>query len=114
MKMMNHNRLQLLPKAEKAIKKLTKKDAALKQRLIEALRQILTDPAEAGEAKTGDLAGIYGYDIYHRGINYEIAYLIDQDDSGHVVVVVLVGTRENFYEEMKRYMKTNQAPFSKA
>ncbi|MEW5321982.1 type II toxin-antitoxin system RelE/ParE family toxin [Geobacillus thermoleovorans] len=110
---MNSNRLQLLPKAEKAIKKLTKKDVALKQRLIEALREILSEPAEAGEAKTGDLAGIYGYDIYHRGINYEIAYLIDQDGSGHVVVVVLVGTRENFYEELKRYMKTNQAPFSK-
>ncbi|WP_044737304.1 type II toxin-antitoxin system RelE/ParE family toxin [Geobacillus kaustophilus] len=110
---MNSNRLQLLPKAEKAIKKLTKKDVALKQRLIEALREILSEPAEAGEAKTGDLAGIYGYDIYHRGINYEIAYLIDQDDSGHVVVVVLVGTRENFYEELKRYMKKNQAPFSK-
>ncbi|WJQ15110.1 type II toxin-antitoxin system RelE/ParE family toxin [Geobacillus stearothermophilus] len=112
--MMNHNRLQLLPKAEKAIKKLTKKDAALKQRLIEALRQILTDPAEAGEAKTGDLAGVYGYDIYHQGVNYEIAYFIDQDDSGYVVVVVLVGTRENFYEELKRYIKTNRAPFSKA
>ncbi len=111
--MMNHNRLQLLPKAEKAIKKLTKKDAALKQRLIEALRQILTDPAEAGEAKTGDLAGIYGYDIYHQGVNYEIAYFIDQDESGNMVVVVLAGTRENFYDELKRYMKTNQAPFSK-
>ncbi|MEK5326003.1 MULTISPECIES: type II toxin-antitoxin system RelE/ParE family toxin [Bacillales] len=105
--MTKNNRLQLLPKAEKAIKKMTKKDQALKQRFKNALREILSNPTEAGEAKTGDLAGIYGYDIYHQGINYEIAYFIDFDENGNLVVVVLAGTRENFYDELKRYMKTN-------
>lgn len=104
---MKNNRLQLLPKAEKAIKKLTKKDQALKQRFKEALREILSNPSEAGEAKTGDLAGIYGYDIHYQGIYYEIAYFIDFDEDGNVVVVVLAGTRENFYHQLKRYMKTN-------
>ncbi|WP_132220999.1 type II toxin-antitoxin system RelE/ParE family toxin [Laceyella sacchari] len=26
-----------------------------------------------GEAKTGDLAGVYGYDIKYKGISYELA-----------------------------------------
>ncbi|WP_148411904.1 type II toxin-antitoxin system RelE/ParE family toxin [Murimonas intestini] len=36
--------------------------------------------------------------------SYEIAYRIYEEDD-KVVVVILAGTRENFYEELKRYMK---------
>ena len=56
-----------------------------------------------GEAKTGDLAGVFGYDIYYNKTNYEIAYRIYEED-GKLVVVILAGTRENFYEQLKRYV----------
>ena len=36
--------------------------------------------------------------------NYELAYTIIEDP-GTTVVVILAGTRENFYEELNRYMK---------
>jgi len=36
--------------------------------------------------------------------NYELAYRIYEED-GQMVVVILAGTRENFYDELKRYMK---------
>lgn len=55
-----------------------------------------------GEKKTGDLQGIYGYDIYYNKTNYELAYTVEYIE-GKVIVVIMVGTRENFYEALKRY-----------
>ena len=48
------------------------------------------------------------YDIYHNRINYELAYTVEErfsEDSGEkeTVVVIMAGTRENFYDELKRY-----------
>ena len=56
-----------------------------------------------GEEKKGDLSGCYGYDVYYKGTNYEIAYFIGENEEGDLVVVILAGTRENFYEELKRH-----------
>jgi len=69
----------------------------------EALRLIQVNPY-IGKAKRGDLSGIYGYDVYYNKTNYEIAYSIFEID-GNKVVVLLAGTRENFYEELKRLVK---------
>jgi hypothetical protein len=49
------------------------------------------------------LAGIYGFDVKHNGINYEIAYTISEVE-GKKIIVLLAGTRENFYEELKRLL----------
>nr|WP_254450606.1 type II toxin-antitoxin system RelE/ParE family toxin [Cohnella herbarum] len=58
-----------------------------------------------GELKTGDLAGYYCYDVYYGKTNYEIAYIIEENDSGELVVVILAVTRENFYAELKRRVR---------
>lgn len=52
----------------------------------------------------GDLAGIYGFDVKYKGVSHEIAYAINKID-GKKVIVLLAGTRENFYEQLKRYIK---------
>jgi len=57
-----------------------------------------------GQPKRGDLSGIYWFDIKYKGINYEIAYTISEVN-GKKLIVLLAGTRENFYEELKRYIK---------
>lgn len=88
--------------AAKYFKKL--KDKQLKKKYEKALIEIRNDP-EVGERKTGDLAGIWGYDIYHNKVNYEIAYYLAENDKGEVVVVVMAGTRENFWDAIKDYMK---------
>ena len=91
----------ILPAAARFLKKI--KEKALKSEFQNAIDEIIADPY-IGEAKTGDLSGVYCYDIYYNKTNYELAYtLIEQD--GETVVIILAGTRENFYEELKRYMK---------
>lgn len=82
----------------KYFKKL--KDKQLKKKYENALLEIRSDP-EIGERKTGDLAGIWGYDIYHNRVNYEIAYYLAENDKGEVVVVIMAGTRENFWDAIK-------------
>ena len=93
--------LRFSPQAEKYFRKI--KEKPLKQAFLGALKAISEDPY-AGSAKVGDLAGLYGWDVYYAKTNYEIAYRIYEED-GKLVVVVLAGTRENFYNELKRYIK---------
>ena len=90
-----------MPPAAKFLKKL--KDKKLKTLYQEAIDKIREDHT-IGEAKNGDLAGLYGYDIYYNKTNYELAYKVEYVDN-KVIIVVMAGTRENFYDELKRYMK---------
>jgi len=87
--------------AERFFKKI--KEKPLKNAYKEALLEISKDPY-IGQPKRGDLAGIYGYDVKYQGANYEIAYTI-HETNGKKVVVLLAGTRENFYEQLKKYIK---------
>ena len=41
---------------------------------------------------------------YYNKVNYELAYMIERVDE-EIIVVIMAGTRENFYEQLKRYMK---------
>lgn len=79
------------------------KNPQLKNVFKEPIMQIRENP-ELGEAKVGDLAGIRSLDIYFDRINYELAYRITALESCDMIVVILAGTRENFYKELKRYM----------
>ena len=92
----------ILPAAEKYFKKIT--DMKLRDKFKDALMEIRTDP-EVGEAKKGDLAGTYGYDLFFNKTNYEIAYRLSERENGEIVVVIMAGTRENFWREIKKYMK---------
>ena len=44
------------------------------------------------------------WDAYYNKTNYEIAYRI-YEENGQVVVVIMAGTRENFYAELKNYIR---------
>ncbi|MDW7663014.1 MAG: type II toxin-antitoxin system RelE/ParE family toxin [Bacillota bacterium] len=95
-------RVEYTPIAQKYFKKL--KDKKLKKSFKSAIVKIRIDPY-VGNAKTGDLRGIYSLDIRHNKVNYELAYRITQLLTGQIVVVIMAGTRENFYHALKRYME---------
>jgi mRNA interferase RelE/StbE len=87
--------------AERYFKKT--KDKQLLAAFKSAIDKLKIDPY-IGTRKTGDLRGIYGFDVKYAGTNYELAYRI-YEENGQLVVVVLAGTRENFYEDLKRLTK---------
>lgn len=95
------SKLIILPPAARYLKKL--KEKPLKAKFQTAIDQILLNPY-IGEPKTCDLTGIYCCDIFYNKTNYELAYTVIEEN-GETVVVILAGTRENFYVELKRYMQ---------
>ena len=87
--------------AERYLKKIM--DKQLLSAFKNSIDKLKSNPY-IGTQKVGDLRGIYGYDVKHAGINYELAYRI-YEENGQFVVIILAGTRENFYEELKRLVK---------
>lgn len=94
--------VRFLPPAAKFIAKL--KDKKLKELYKKAVDEIREDYT-VDKKKTGDLAGIYGYDIFYNKTNYELAYTVEQVDE-EMIVVIMAGTRENFYDQLKRYLRS--------
>jgi hypothetical protein len=80
----------------KAVKKL---HANQKRDLDEAVKDVAADPG-AGEAKTGDLAGIRVYKFRMVGQLTLLAYAFE---GGTVTLTLLaLGSHENFYRDLKR------------
>ena len=107
MAVLSKDSLRFSPIAAKYFKKL--KDKKLLNLYIKAIDKILDNPF-IGSEKTGDLKGIRCYDIYHSKTNYELAYCIEYatvkgKDEPQMIIVILAGTRENFYDELKRYLR---------
>ncbi|GAC41293.1 type II toxin-antitoxin system RelE/ParE family toxin [Paenibacillus popilliae] len=88
--------------AKRYFKKLVEKP--LKKAYLDAITTIRRDPL-IGNPKTGDITEVYGYDLFYQGTNYEIVYRIEENEEGELVVVILAGSREHFYDELKRYLK---------
>ena len=91
--------LRYTPRVEKYFSKL--KEKGLIRAYNKALDDIESDPY-TGKLKTGDLAGIYCWDVYYNKTNYEIAYHIFEEEN-KFIIIIMAGTRENFYKELKRY-----------
>jgi hypothetical protein len=95
-------KLIILPPAAHFLKKIKKKP--LKSAFQKAIDDIIQNPY-IGDPKTGDLSGVYCCDFFYNKTNYELAYTIIEEND-ETVVVILAGTRENFYDELKRYTKS--------
>ncbi|SFU46528.1 MULTISPECIES: type II toxin-antitoxin system RelE/ParE family toxin [Butyrivibrio] len=87
------------PATGKYIKKL--KDKNLKELFKEAFDEIKADPT-VGEEKHGDLEGILSYGFRYNRTEYRVAYTVEYVND-ELVVVILAGTHENFYREVKKY-----------
>ena len=93
--------VRFLPPAHNYIKKL--KDKRLKELIQASVDKIIKDPY-VGDPKTGDLKGIYSFDLYYQRCNYEISYKIIETEEPYILFI-MVGTRENYYNELKKYLK---------
>ena len=79
-------------------KKLKKNE---KQALDDAVLDILNDP-EIGEQKTGDLSGIYVHKFKIGKQLVLLSYEIEEKE----ITLILFGTYENFYRDLKTYRKS--------
>ncbi len=78
----------------KAVKKLHARD---KKVVDEAVRTILAEPT-IGEAKKGDLLGV---SVYKFKINKQ-EVLLSYSLSSSELLLIALGSHENFYRDMKR------------
>lgn len=84
------------------------------QLAIEDAVEEICDQPEIGEVKVGDLAGLWVYKFKFNRQEYLIAYRPPAPEAcGQAVEVELliidfyqVGSHENFYDELKRYLKS--------
>ena len=92
----------LTRKTERLVKGLEKRQKALLESYTEQLEIVLQEPL-VGSVLKGDLSGYYCWDWTFRGVSLRVVYKVFEGDK-HVIICYF-GTRENFYEEVKRYLK---------
>ena len=92
----------LTRKTERLVKGLEKRQKALLESYKEQVGIFLQDPL-AGSVLKGDLSGYKCWDWTFRGVSLRIVYKVFEGDK-HIIICYF-GTRENFYEEVKRYLK---------
>lgn len=92
-------KLIISPAAGKYLKKV--KDKKLKSLFKDAIDEIIADPM-VGDAKVGDLEGISTYAFRYNKTDYRVAYTVEYVND-ETVVVILAGTHENFYKELKKH-----------
>ena len=84
-----------------AFRKFVKKQSRGLQLAIEDETEVIISNPYIGEAKKGDLSGFRVHKFVFHSQQYLIAYKV-QDNT---IVVYLIGTHENFYRDLKRYLK---------
>lgn len=82
-------------------RKFVKKQTRPFQLAIEdEIEKIIVTP-DMGEAKTGDLTGFQVHKLFFRRQKFLIAYRVQ----GEEIVFFTIGSHENFYRELKKYLK---------
>ncbi|MFA7238868.1 MAG: type II toxin-antitoxin system RelE/ParE family toxin [Sulfuricellaceae bacterium] len=84
------------------------------QLAIEDAVDEVCDNSEIGEAKVGDLAGVWVYKFKYSHQEYLIAYRPPTPEVHHqgidvellIIDFYQIGSHENFYNELKRYLKS--------
>ena len=85
-----------------------KANKPLQLAIEDAVLYIQNSPA-SGEVKTGDLKDVYVYKFRFNKQEYLIAYKFGQTTDLVTLIWIdfyQVGSHENFYEELKRYLKS--------
>jgi mRNA-degrading endonuclease RelE of RelBE toxin-antitoxin system len=80
------------------VKKFHKKE---KEELDKIIRLILKNPT-IGQGKKGDLKDVFIYKFKIKNIQYLIAYRIKNG----CIELIMIGTHENYYRDLKTFLKS--------
>lgn len=86
---------------EKMLKQISKKGPRLYNEIIKRQQEIAQNPT-IGYALKGDLKDFLCFDFKFQQVSLRICYAYHQEDEH--VTFLYVGTRENFYDTVKRYL----------
>jgi hypothetical protein len=82
-------------------RKFVKKQTRPTQLAVEDEIERISDNPAIGEVKLGDLGGIQVHKFEFQRQTFLIAYRVAEPD----IVFYSIGTHENFYRDLKRYLK---------
>ena len=91
--------IKMAPACHRIYKKF---DDPLKDRIKEESKKIAASPYSAKHLLP-PLKGIYSHSFHYKISEYRIAYRVDEDK--HLIEIVLVKSRENFYDVLKRMLE---------
>lgn len=89
----------ITPAAKKSLKRLNK---PAQQELLKATN-ILTETPYLGEKLQGSLSFLYSFHFKFKNVHYRAAYSINEDKK--LIILHLVGARENFYDRLRRLFR---------
>ena len=89
----------LSPRAKKQYKKF---DVNLRHKTKTELLELEEDPSEKGSLIQGFSPGLRKIKIFHAGVQYRAVYDIAEDKKE--VLVIFMGSRENFYKELRKFL----------
>ena len=110
--LVHYELMTMKPNYKSPFSKFVKKAHKPLQLAIEDVIEEICENPEVGEAKAGDLAGIWVYKFKFNRQDYLVAYRPSSLAARHqgvellIVDFYLVGSHENFYDELKRYLKS--------
>lgn len=93
------HKLVITPSAKRSLKKLPIK---IREELIKAVKILETD-IYAGEKLSGSLHFLYSLHFKYNNTEYRAVYSIDSKNK--LVIIHFAGSRENFYEKIKRLFR---------
>ena len=82
-------------------RKLVKKQSRPFQLVIEDEVGNIQNEPDIGEAKKVDLSGLRVHKFKFKGQQFLIAYLFEKNS----IILYMIGSHENFYLKLKRYLK---------
>ena len=82
-------------------KKFVKKQSRAFQLAIEDEVEGVRNAPDMGEAKKGDLTGLRVHKFKFQRQEYLIAY----KEESNTTIFYMIGTHENFYRELKQYLR---------
>lgn len=100
--------MELVINYKKPFTQFVKKQHRVLRAVIEDEVNIICATPSIGELKIGDLAGIRVHKFKFNRQEYLIAYYINQENLAEFIAIDFykIGTHENFYEELKKYLKS--------
>jgi mRNA-degrading endonuclease RelE of RelBE toxin-antitoxin system len=91
--------LYLSSRAKKQFKRF---DAHIRNKLKTELLELEEDASEKGNLIQGVTHGLRYIKIFHAGVQYRAVYDVAKNE--REVLVFFVGSRENFYKELRRFL----------